>query len=73
MNWWCGDASWSGWGWWVVPLIGIALCITMCVFFRSSSADSRLCCWGGTPDGRLDDVRKEIRELKEEIGKMKDK
>ncbi len=23
------------------------------------------------PDGRLDEVRKEIRELKEEIGKMK--
>jgi hypothetical protein len=74
MNWWCGDASWSGWGWWwVVPLIGIDLCITMCVFFRSSSAGGRFCYWGGTPDGRLDDVRKEIRELKQEIGKMKEK
>jgi hypothetical protein len=73
MNWWCGDASWSVWGWWwVAPLIGIALCIMLCRLFRSSTAGSRFCCWGGTPEGRLDDVKKEIRELKEEIGKIKE-
>ena len=73
MNWWCGDASWPVWGWWwVVPLIGIALCIMLCRLFRSATAGSRFCCWGGTPEGRLDDVKKEIRELKEEIGKIKE-
>jgi phosphate/sulfate permease len=72
MNWWCGDASWSvgGW-WWLVPLIGMALCITLCMLFRSSMTGRHFCCWGGVPDNRLDEVRKEIRELKEEIGKMK--
>jgi hypothetical protein len=72
--WWCGDASWSGWGWWwVMPLIGIILCITFCMIFRTRMAGGRFCCWGGTPDGPLDDVRKEIRELKKEIGNMKEK
>ncbi len=73
MNWWCGDASWSVWGWWwVAPLIGIAVCIMLCRLFRSSTAGSRFCCWGGTPEGRLDDVKREIREMKEEIGKIKE-
>ncbi len=71
MNWWCGDASWAGW-WWVVPLIGIVICIMMCRLFRSSAAGGRFCCWGGASDGRLDEVRREIRELKEEVGKMKE-
>jgi hypothetical protein len=72
MNWSCGDASWSVWGWWwVVPLIGIALCIILSRLFRSSRAGRSFCCWGGMPDDGLADVRKEIRELKEEIGKIK--
>lgn len=56
----------------VVPLIGIAVCIMLCRLFRSSTAGSRFCCWGGTPEGRLDDVKREIREMKEEIGKIKE-
>ena len=73
MNWWCGDASGSVWGWWwVVPLIGIVLCILLCRLFRSSTAGSHFCCWGGAPDGRPDEVRKEIRDLKEEIRKIKE-
>ena len=72
MNW-CGDASLWGW-WWLVPLFGIVLCIIMCRLFRSSAAGGRFCCGGGnTPDGRLDEVKKEIRELREEIGKIKEK
>ena len=70
--WWCGNASGAGWGgWWVVPLICIAVCILFCRFFRTRTAGGRLCCWGGASDGSFDDVRKEIRELKEEIGKIK--
>ncbi len=72
MNW-CGDASSSVWGWWwVVPLAGIVLCIVMCRFFRSSVAGGRFCCGGGTPGGRLDEVTKELAELKEEIGKIRE-
>ncbi len=68
--WWCGNASGAGW-WWVVLLICIAVCIIFCRFFRTRTAGGRFCCWGGASDGSLDDVRKEIRELKEEIGKIK--
>jgi hypothetical protein len=67
MNW-CGDAS--VWSWWLVPLIGIVFCIIMCRLFRSSMAGSRFCCGGGTPDDRLDEVKKEIGKLREEIGKI---
>lgn len=74
MNGWCGDASWSAWGWWwVAPLIGIVLCIMLCRLFRTSTAGRRFCCWGGVPDAGLAEVRRELRELKEEIGKMKEK
>ncbi len=70
MNW-CGDASLWGW-WWVVPLVGIVLCIVMCRFFRSSAPGGRFCCGKGTPGGRLDAVTKELAELSEEIGKIKE-
>jgi hypothetical protein len=74
MNWWGGDATWSvcGW-WWMVPLIGIVLCIMMCRLFRASTTGRRFCCWGGKSDAGLADARKEIRELKEEIGKIKER
>jgi hypothetical protein len=71
MNW-CGDASVWGW-WWVVPLVGIVLCIIMCRLSRSSAAGSRFCCGSGTPDGRLDQAQKEIGELRAEIGKLKER
>lgn len=71
---WCADASWPLWGcWWVVPLIGIALCIMMCLFFRSRFAGGRISCWGGARPADLEEMKKEIRELKEELGKIKGK
>ena len=71
---WCGDASWTIWGWWwVMPLIGIALCIMICLFFRSRFVDGRFCCWGGARPADLEEMKKEIRELKEELGKIKGK
>lgn len=74
MYWWCGNASCPvlGW-WWVVPIIGIALCIIMCLFFRSRFAGGRFCCWDSAHPTDLDEMKKEIRELKEEIGKIKGK
>ena len=71
---WCGDASWPIWGWWwVAPIIGIALCIIMCLFFRSRFAGGRFCCWGSTHRADPEEMRKEVRELKEEIVKIKGK
>jgi len=74
MYWWYGNASCPVWGWWwVVPIIGIALCIIMCLFFRSRFSGGRFCCWGSAHPTNLEEMKKEIRELKEEIGKIKGK
>ena len=73
MNWWCGDASWSVWGWWWVSAAdrhGFVYYAVQC-FSDRRLAGRRFSCWGGVPDDRLDELRKEIRELKDEIGKMK--
>ena len=59
--------------WWVAPIIGIALCVIMCLFFRSRFTGGRFCCWGGTRPADLEDMKKEIRELKEELIKIEGK
>jgi hypothetical protein len=74
MCWWYGNASWPVWAWWwVVLLVGIALCIMMCLFFRSRFDGGRFCCWGGARPADLEEMKKEIGELKEELGKIKGK
>jgi len=74
MCWWYGNASWPVWAWWwVVPIIIIALCMIMCLFFRSRFAGRRFCCWGGAHPADLEEMKKEIRELKEELSKIKGK
>jgi len=74
MCWWYGNALWPVWGWWwVVPIIGIALCIIMCLFFRSRFAGSRFCGWASASSSDLEEMKKEIRELKEELSKLKGK
>jgi hypothetical protein len=71
MCWWYGNAWWPVWGWWwLVPLIGIALCIIMCLFFRSRIAGGRFYCWSGASHADFEEMKKEIRELKEEIAKI---
>jgi hypothetical protein len=69
---WCWDGTWGTWGWWwLVPLIGMALCIFMCIRMRSRMPGGRFCCWGGYGSADLDDMKREIRELREEIGSGK--
>lgn len=70
---WCG-VSWSVWEWWwVVPLVGIALCITMCMFFKSTMGNRHFCHWGSVGTYDLDAMTNEINKLKVEIEKIKGK
>lgn len=73
MCWWYGNASWPLEGWWVIPLICMALCIFMCLFFRSRAAGGRFCGWGGARFTDLEEMKKDIAALREEIGKTKGK
>jgi hypothetical protein len=57
----------------MIPLTGMALCILMCLFFRSRVAGRRSCGWGGAHPADLEEMKKEIEALKEEIGKIKGK
>jgi hypothetical protein len=45
----------------------------MCLFFRSRFAGGRFCCWGSAHPADLENMKKEIRELKEELSKIKGK
>ena len=74
MYWWYGSAPSPVWGlWWIMPIICIALCIIMCIFFRSRFAGRRFCWRGGTYHNDFVEMKKEIRELKEELKKIKAK
>jgi len=73
MCWLCSDASWTTYSWWwVLPLIGIALCISMCIFFASRSGNRRFSCRSGGHSTDFDDIKKEIAKLKVDIEKIKD-
>ena len=70
---WCGG-GWPVWAWWwVVPLVGIALCITMCLVFRSRGSNRRFCCFGGMGSVELDEMKKELGRMKVDMEKLKEK
>jgi hypothetical protein len=70
---WCyGKETWPLWGWWwILPIVFVAMCITMCLFMRSKMAGMRCRGWGRATHGDLEEMNKEIRALKEETGKLK--
>jgi len=68
---WCSGFAWPVWGWWLVPLVCMVLCMTMCIFFRSRTSGRRFCCWGGVNSSDLEKMKEEIAVLKEEIAKKK--
>ncbi len=73
MCWWYGNASWPMWGWWVIPLIGMTLCILMCLFFRSRTTGWHCCGRDSARFKDLEEMKKEITALREEIGKTRGK
>jgi len=71
---WYGNGSGSLWGWWwLIPLVGMILCVLLCRFFRRRSVGARFCGWGGVRRTEVEELKNEIRELREELGKMKGK
>ena len=66
---WCCDGTW-GW-WWLVLLIGIVLCMVMCLRMRSKMPGRRFCCRGGAGAADIDEMKNEMKELREEVGSIK--
>ena len=64
MWWWNGPHPMWGMGW-IFPLIGLAFMI-VCLF-----AISRFC--GGRRYNEIEDLRREMRELKDEIAELRKK
>ncbi len=55
--------------WWIFPLMCIAFMIIMSVFFRGRGGHRRMC--GGGRDDEVDSLRREIRELRDEMAKIR--
>ena len=71
---WCGNTScFAGGWWWVIPLAVMALCIMSCFFMKSGFAGRRFRMHSGARRDDLEEIKKEIRALKEDINKTKEK
>lgn len=66
-----GPALW-GW-WWIIPLAGFILCMSMCLFFRRRTPGRHLCRRNGIAYADFESMQKELRDLKETVDKMKEK
>ncbi len=59
------------WGmWWIFPLIGLAFMI-ICVFAVSRFFRGGMGFCGGRRYDEIDDLRREIRDLKDEMAKLR--
>jgi hypothetical protein len=71
---WSGNECGSLWGWWwLIPLVCMILCVLSCRSARRRPDGARFCGWGGVRRTDVEAMKNEIRELKEELGKMKGK
>lgn len=69
---WWGSTAGSLWAWWwVIPLIMCVLCMSMCLFGRRKTSGWHCCAPGRNGYGGSESAQKEIRELREEIEKLK--
>lgn len=71
MWWWNGPHPMSGM-WWIFPLIGLAFIIIV-LFAISSLLSGRVGFCGGRRYDEIEDLRREIRGLKDEVAKLRRK
>ena len=68
-----GAPMWGGW--WIFPLLGLLFIVLMMVFcarmMRGMMGGAGLCGHGGQHATETDDLRREVRELREEIQKLR--
>ncbi len=70
---WCGNAScFAGGWWWLIPIALMALCVISCFLMKSGFAGRRCHPRSGARQDDLEEIKKEIRLLKENI-KTKEK
>ena len=70
--WWWNDPH-PMWGmWWIFPLIGLVFMI-VCLFAISRFFRGRAGFCGGRRHDEIEDLRREMRELKDEIAKLRRK
>jgi hypothetical protein len=62
-------------GWWIFPLLGLLCIVLMMVFcarmMRGTMGGARMCGHGERHVSEADDLRREVRELREEAQKLR--
>ena len=69
---WWGAPMWGFW--WIFPLIGFTICLVfVIVMVRAMSGGRGFMCMGGHERGpdETAELRREVRELREEISRLK--
>ena len=71
-----GPGPWGApmWGfWWIFPIVGMVVCVVFVIaMVRGMSGGRGFMCMGGHRNHASDDdLRREIRELREEIKQLK--
>jgi hypothetical protein len=65
-----GASMWSFW--WIFPLIGMAICVLFLVtMVRAATGGHGFMCMGHGHARDEDDLRREIRELREDVKQLK--
>jgi hypothetical protein len=57
--------------WWLIPVVCIILCMLSCRFSKHHGAGRGWCCGRGHNSDAINELRKEVQDLKERMGSSK--